>query len=123
MTSALAVCHAVDLNSIFAEFDRVLRPGGRVVLSDPHPTASHLGGQAFFPGDGFEMPFVHNHAHPISDYVMAMIGSGFRIDAMIELPYERATIETNPGFQFYPDTVVGGLEGLPFVLIWEATLQ
>jgi hypothetical protein len=43
---------------------------------------------------------VRNHAHPISDYITAMIAAGFRIDSFVD-----------PAFK-----------SPPFVLIWEATL-
>lgn len=122
VTSALAVCHTIDLGAVFAEFARVLRPGGRILISDPHPTAGQLGGQAFYRGEGFDMPFVRNHAHPISDYVTAMINAGFRIDSFAELTHEAATLEPNPAHPFYPDVLDGAMQGIPFVMIWEATL-
>jgi len=87
ITSGLAVCHATDLDVVFAEFARVLKPGGKVLVSDPHPTAGLLGGQAFFSGEGFDLPFIRNQAHPLSTYVSAMVRSGFQIDSLIELPF------------------------------------
>lgn len=123
VTSALAVCHATDLAVVFAEFARVLKPGGRVIVSDPHPTFGLLGGQAFFQGEGFDLPFVRNHAHPLSDYVTAMISAGFTINSMVELPYDQTALVSNPTYRFFPDVVAGGLEGLPFVVIFEASLS
>ena len=52
IVSGLAVCHADDLTAVFAEFARVLRRGGHVVMSNPHPFTSGAGGQAFFPHAG-----------------------------------------------------------------------
>ncbi len=122
VTSALAVCHAVDLNVVFAEFARVLRPGGRILVSDPHPTAGQLGGQAFFQGDGFDLPYVRNRDHLISDYVTAMVSAGFRIDSFAELPHDASTLEPNPAHPFFPEALIGAMSDLPFVMIWEATL-
>jgi len=123
ITSALAVCHAEDLDAVFAEFARVLRPGGRVLISDPHPSGGNLGGQAFFQGEGNDRPFVRNRAHPLSSYVAAMIGSGFRIENLIELPYSDQVVQALPSHPFFPEITEAGLEGLPFIVIWEASLD
>src|SRR4051794_1733355 len=45
---ALALVHIPDLRLAFAEFARVVRPGGRVVISDVHPFLTALGWQAQF---------------------------------------------------------------------------
>ena len=46
---ALAIHHADDLAAVFTEFHRVLRPGGRLVVSTAHPTTDWLrkGGSYF----------------------------------------------------------------------------
>lgn len=49
VTCGLALTHVDDLDPVFAEFARVLRPGGRVVTADLHPITSALGGAAAFP--------------------------------------------------------------------------
>ncbi len=48
-TCALALTHVPDLGPAIAEIARVVRPGGRVVLSDVHPIAVATGAQAAVP--------------------------------------------------------------------------
>ena len=45
---ALALSHLPELATSIAELARVLRPGGRLILSDLHPTMLLLGGTALF---------------------------------------------------------------------------
>lgn len=121
IVTALAVCHATDLGTVFAEFARVLKPGGRLLLSDPHPASAPIGAQAFFQGEGFDLPWVRNRAHPVSSYVNAMVDAGFLIDRMEEPPYDGAFLETNPAMILFPEVTSGALDGLPVILYFEAT--
>ena len=43
VTTALALTHVPDLRPVYAEFARVLRPGGSLVVSDVHPDLVLLG--------------------------------------------------------------------------------
>lgn len=120
IVSGLAVCHAVDLDAVFAEFARVLRPGGRVVMSNPHPFTAGSGGQAFFAHAG-GMPFVRNHPHQVGDYVNALLANDFRLTRVDDIAYDTSSISTNPAAGFWPDVVDGAFLGQPFVLVVEAT--
>ena len=122
--SALAVCHAPDLVPVFAELARVTRPGGTVIVSDPHPTTVLIGGVAGFrdqaadPAEGFTMPFVPNLHHPLSSYVNAAVAAGLEVDACHEITYPESAIEANPAFAILPDAVRQAYDGMPFVVVW-----
>lgn len=120
ITSSLAVCHAADLRPVFAEFARALAPGGRVLISDPHPGLTHLGGQAFF-RDELDMPFVRNQGRPISAYFQAATEAGLRVERLHEEPVSREAIETNPIYPMWPDVLDLAMTGLPWLLVVEAT--
>jgi ubiquinone/menaquinone biosynthesis C-methylase UbiE len=45
--STLALCHVARLEGAIAEWGRVLRPGGEVVVTDYHPAASAAGNCTF----------------------------------------------------------------------------
>lgn len=45
---ALALTHVPDLAPAISELGRVVRPGGRVIISDMHPVATATGAHAFF---------------------------------------------------------------------------
>lgn len=119
IVSGLAVCHADELESAFAEFARVLRPGGNLVMSNPHPFTSGSGGQAFFAHAG-GMPFVRNHAHQVGDYVRALLANDFTLTSMDDIVYDSQSVATNPAAGFWPDVVDGAFLGQPFVLVIEA---
>lgn len=120
IVSGLAVCHAEDLDAVFAEFARVLRSGGRVVMSNPHPFTAGSGGQAFFAHAG-GMPFVRNHPHQVGGYVRALLANGFRLTTVDDITYDAASVATNPAASLWPDVVDGAFLGQPFVLVIEAT--
>jgi SAM-dependent methyltransferase len=120
VVTSLAVCHVADLVPVFSEFSRVLRPGGRVLLSDPHPAMTMLGGQAFFP-DGDALAFVRNQGKPVGEYFAAAMAAGLTVDALVEEPMPQAAIEAVPIHGMYPELTEDALEGVPYVLVVGAT--
>lgn len=81
---ALALVHVADLRPALAELARVVRPGGRIVLSDVHPFLVALGWQAQFRTADGGTGFVRLNRHLPSDYVQAATGAGLALRGMAE---------------------------------------
>ena len=83
--SGLALEHLRDLAGFFREAHRVLRPGGRAVMSAMHPAMFLRGSQARFtdPASGTVVQ-PGSFPHRMGDLVMAAVGAGFRIEGIGE---------------------------------------
>ena len=117
---SLALTHVERLEPVIAEFARVTRPGGLVVLSDIHPTAATFGGAAVFPTDSarFELHFVRDLVHPVSDYVRAIVAAGLVVRGCREPVVPESVITANPAYTVVPEAVRQAFEDLPFLLVW-----
>ena len=78
--SGLVLEHLRDLSRFFVEAHRVLRPGGRAVVSAMHPAMFLRGSQARFTDpDSGEVVMPGSLRHRIGDFVMAVLGAGFTL--------------------------------------------
>lgn len=102
---ALAISHLPDLAAV-AELARVLRPGGTLVLSNPHPFATAvLGARAWCrtpDGDRVQIP---EFAHPVDAYLEAFAEAGLVARRCLEPVYGEQD---------------GLVAGLPAAIVWEA---
>ena len=73
---ALSLCHLTDLNPAAREFARVLRPGGRVIVSDFHPFCLLIGWRTAFYTEHATC-WVENHLNLTEEYVRALLANGF----------------------------------------------
>lgn len=82
VVAALVLGHVADLAGALREIDRVLRPGGSLVLSDFHPDAARAGWARTFRAtlsEGAERSFrVEHHARELAevDRLLAVVGRG-----------------------------------------------
>jgi len=79
----LALCHLPELSPAAREFARVLRPGGRLVVSDFHPFCLLIGWRTCF--DRPEARYwIENHLNLTQDYVGALLENGFTLTDLRE---------------------------------------
>jgi len=117
---ALALEHVADLDTAMSELARVVRPGGRIVLSDLHPTAVAVGGAAFFMDAGGGAGVVRGYSHLHSDYLRALKGAGLEIVQCLEpLMGEAEVAMQGPATTFVPAAAKAAYLGLPLALIWD----
>ncbi|MFI9848082.1 class I SAM-dependent methyltransferase [Nonomuraea sp. NPDC051941] len=76
---ALALVHVPDLAPVLAEFARVLRPGGHLIITDPHPMATYLAPAAPSPGPDGRPALPADRPRSLSDYLAAALPLGFQV--------------------------------------------
>lgn len=76
----LVLEHVEDLAPVFAEAARVLRPGGRLFVSELHPYRQLAGSQARFTDpETSEVVRVPAFLHDVGEYVNAGVAAGFAV--------------------------------------------
>lgn len=126
----LALCHVEDLVPVYAEFARVLRPGGRLITTDMHPIITSTGGMAAFPtedtrpdvaaGDSMTIHYVPNLVHNVHEYVSAIVAAGMQVVGCHEPLVDESMVASFPSFAAFPDATRQAFLGLPYLLIWDA---
>jgi SAM-dependent methyltransferase len=76
---ALALVHVPSLAPVMAEFARVLRPGGHLVVSDVHRELVVLGSVVHSPGPAGEPGVAPTFRHSTGDYLRAALPVGLRV--------------------------------------------
>ena len=117
----LALAHCEDLGPPIQELARVVRPGGRLLLSDQHPFMAFLGGEAFYVGGDGSFGYVKGYVHPHSDYFAAFKHAGLVVEQCLEPAYGKAEIEilADSVKEIAGESFQTALDGVPAALIWE----
>ncbi len=75
----LVLEHIADLDHVFQEAARVLRPGGEFFFCELHPFRQLQGRQAQFTDDKGDVVRVTAYLHNVSEYVNTSVKQGFEI--------------------------------------------
>ncbi|CCH29541.1 class I SAM-dependent methyltransferase [Actinosynnema sp. NPDC047251] len=88
---ALALTHVPTLAPVIAEFARVLRPGGHLVIADMHPERVTWGATPPVRGADGRPGRLTAHRHLIGDYLRAALPVGLRLRRCEEPPLPTAS--------------------------------
>jgi SAM-dependent methyltransferase len=114
---ALALVHVPEVGPAVAELARVVRPGGRILLSDVHPFLVQLGWQAQFPSEAGRA-YMRLHRHRVTDYATAALEAGLVVRG-VEEPVLTSEAAVTPTAELVPEATHTAFVGLPGVVIWE----
>lgn len=79
VVSGLALAHAPALPPVMAEFARVLRPGGHLIISDMHHQLVFMGSMVKALGPGGEPGLVRTYRHTPGDFLRAALPVGLQV--------------------------------------------
>jgi ubiquinone/menaquinone biosynthesis C-methylase UbiE len=116
----LALAHLPELGAPVAELARVLRPGGRLVVSVLHPFQAQLGWHAPFADPGGRRGFVREHAHTHADYLAAFHAAGLHVRGCLEPVLTADQVRSKQrAYRHFPEATTEAYLGLPGVLVWD----
>jgi ubiquinone/menaquinone biosynthesis C-methylase UbiE len=142
---SLALTHVPQLGPVLAEFARVLRPGGQLLISDMHPERVARGViPPVHRADG-KPGRVTSYQHRPGDYLRAALPVGLQVRSCEEpgassvygtrstdaprMPYGERTTDTGPWEMWpysladlVPDAAAAAHAGVPVMLLWRFEL-
>jgi SAM-dependent methyltransferase len=132
---ALALVHVPRLQPVMAEFARVLRPGGDLVISDVHHEVITRGSVIKARGPAGEPRIAATYRHQLGDYLRAALSAGLQV-RRCEEPTATGTGAPLPvpateigDWQYWPWSLMGYLPSAaqavgscPSLIIWHFQL-
>ncbi|MFI7132010.1 class I SAM-dependent methyltransferase [Nonomuraea sp. NPDC050153] len=133
---SLALTHVPVLDPVLAEFARVLRPGGHVVVSDIHPAGVARGVIPCVRLPDGRPARIATYHHPIGDYVRAALAAGLQVrrceEPVLEsggAPVPAATESLGPWevwpwalCDMVPEAARAAATGEPSMVVWQFEL-
>jgi ubiquinone/menaquinone biosynthesis C-methylase UbiE len=115
---ALLFDHLSRIDHAIGELARVVRPGGRLLISNIHPTMALTGAHASFRDVNGDPNFMRSYHHSVAEYMAAFRAHSLTVvdcrEPSWSLDHARAQ------FAFVPDAVLEeAVVGLPMALVWE----
>jgi SAM-dependent methyltransferase len=139
VVSGLALSHLPALGPALAEFARVLRPGGHLVISDVHHEIIFRGSVPHAPGPGGEPGLVGTYRHTVGDYLRAALPAGLQVRRCEEPrgadqgPPPPVPLEAEPpvsGWEEWPWSLMGLVPeaawaawAVPSTVVWHFQLE
>ncbi|MEU6540786.1 class I SAM-dependent methyltransferase [Streptomyces sp. NPDC047000] len=133
---ALALTHIPDLAPVLAEFARVLRPGGHLVVSDAHLLVSYLRPTlARPPGPDGRPSLLTEYHRPLSAYLAAALPLGFQVRHCEEPLRPRHSLDPDTApdplpthmswdlLRWCPEASAAALDDFPIVVVWHFQLE
>nr|WP_238342068.1 class I SAM-dependent methyltransferase [Actinopolymorpha rutila] len=117
VVTGLALTHVGDLGSVFAEFARVLRPGGDLVVSDVHHDLVFLGSVVKAVGPAGQPQLATTHRHTTGDFLRAALATGFRVRRYEERPRPAPPEDPLPEATPRPTHEIGDWRDWPWTLL------
>jgi len=117
---ALALSHLSELGPAVMELGRALKPGGRLIVSNPHPFATAiLGWRAVFVDADGRRSMIPEYPHLHGDYIAAFAAAGLTVRRCIEprLSAEQAKARAK---KHRVEAFEDALTDVPAVIVWEA---
>jgi SAM-dependent methyltransferase len=133
VTCGLALTHVPSPAPVLAEFARVLRPGGHVVIADMHPERVLRGAVPPLRDAEGRPVRVPAYRHLIGDYVRAALAAGFQVRRCVEpvpAPVDGPRA-TDPGpwdvwpwslAALVPEATAAADAGIPVMVVWHFQL-